>query len=621
MAEYWSETIKEMIENINAQKYILPAMQRSFVWPEDKIYHLFDSLMHDYPIGTFLFWKVDQDTKEKYAFNLFIKDVDEQKGKLQRGEKAITSIPEYVAVLDGQQRITSLYIGVEGKWRTHEKGKKRDKSSSYYDRYLCIDFLSYPTEDDDRYHFEFIKKELIEKIIEEPDDNSKKHYWVKVSKFFDKDFDTSLFVDEFQEKYEKLKLLEGDKRRKHRQMLQRLQDVLIKDKIISYYTSKDKPLPEVIDIFVRVNSGGQKLSASDLMLSIASGTLGHTDIHKKMQDAIDSINDSVREPEFGFKVDKDLILTAGLMMTDAESLSLQKQDNYKPQQMEQIIKTKWEKIIKALSNTVQYIEYLGFIGKKLTSKNLILPISYYFFVNDISDSHKNSSSLQARRDRVFIRQWMLRAMINDVFLEGTGATLIKIRNLIKASHKKYFPLDELMKAQIKRPLNITDDQIEDMLSYEYGDPKLLPLLMDMTAATIDQYHLDHIWAKNNMKNKTVIKKYYPSATDAEIDYYKNNYNKFANLQLLRPTENQEKNDTLYDEWIKKNHSMRGDDYFATHLIPQKISYAYDNFREFTEKRNKILRDKIKTSFPDDFSMIEKKYSLDQSTLKTTKKKK
>ena len=123
MAEYQSMTIYDLIDKINNQELILPAMQRNFVWPEEKIYHLFDSLIRDYPIGTFLFWDVKKEAFEQYAFNQFIKDVQESKDKLYRGPAVIQDHSRYSSVLDGQQRITSIYIGIMGKWKTHEKRK------------------------------------------------------------------------------------------------------------------------------------------------------------------------------------------------------------------------------------------------------------------------------------------------------------------------------------------------------------------------------------------------------------------------------------------------------------------------------------------------------------------
>ena len=179
----------------------------------------------------------------------------------------------------------------------------------------------------------------------------------------------------------------------------------------------------MVDIFVRVNSSGQKLDSSDLMLSVATGEQGDVDIHVRIQDAVEEINNVPVKIENGFKVDKELLLTAGLLFTGAESLSLKNSSNYTSARMNEVFKDHWDAIIDALKCAVDYIEYLGFVGKKL-SRNSILPVAYYFYRNQISMSHKNSSSKRACCDRIFIRQWLLRAMINGIFSDGTGATLL-----------------------------------------------------------------------------------------------------------------------------------------------------------------------------------------------------
>jgi uncharacterized protein with ParB-like and HNH nuclease domain len=54
------DTIKQTLEDIRQNKFVLPAIQREFVWQPEQIARLFDSLMQGYPFGTFLFWKVDR---------------------------------------------------------------------------------------------------------------------------------------------------------------------------------------------------------------------------------------------------------------------------------------------------------------------------------------------------------------------------------------------------------------------------------------------------------------------------------------------------------------------------------------------------------------------------------
>lgn len=71
-------TIKEAIDNIHKNKYLLPAIQREFVWETDKIELLFDSLMRGYPIGSFLFWNVERDNLRNYQFYEFIREYHER---------------------------------------------------------------------------------------------------------------------------------------------------------------------------------------------------------------------------------------------------------------------------------------------------------------------------------------------------------------------------------------------------------------------------------------------------------------------------------------------------------------------------------------------------------------
>src|SRR2546427_173778 len=60
--EYRSVRIKDVIDGIN-KDYFLPAIQRELVWEPAQIEKLFDSILGDYPIGSFLFWKVEERNK------------------------------------------------------------------------------------------------------------------------------------------------------------------------------------------------------------------------------------------------------------------------------------------------------------------------------------------------------------------------------------------------------------------------------------------------------------------------------------------------------------------------------------------------------------------------------
>ena len=607
MAEYTPKTIYELIEEIECGRVVLPAMQRNFVWSEKKICALFESIMRDYPIGTFLFWNIDQDLFNKYVFNCFIKNYDEQLGKMQRGQRATALFSDYTAVLDGQQRITSLYMGVKGKYRTHIKGKAWDKPESYIDRFLCLDIMFIPQAEEE-FRFEFVPESKIGHY--ETDVSGRPEFWVKVSQVF-AETNIANIPDIIDDIPEDSTLFPQAKRKEARRALQTLYTGLRILHNVNYFLAKDKTLPDVVDIFVRVNSGGQKLDSSDLMLSVAAGEQGDVDIHVKIQDAVEEINNAPKNVEEGFKVDKEMLLTAGLLFTEAESLSLKNDENYTSSRMNEIFKDHWDAIIDALKCAVDYVEYLGFVGKKL-SRNSILPIAYYFYRNQISMSHKNSSSKRASCDRVFIRQWLLRAIINGLFVDGTGSTLLAIRRVIDKTTKSHFPLEDLMQAEIKKPLKIEDEQIEEILDIRYGDSRIIPLFNELEhVASRPNDQVDHIWARAILSSKKAIKKLYPSITDDEIERYKSQLNRLANLQLLDIVVNNEKSDTPFDEWMDATYSnpQALDIYRQTHFIPVEETYNFASFMGFIESREALLKQKVREAFPSEFEQLVARYVL------------
>jgi len=101
-------TIKEAIDNINARKYLLPAIQRQFVWTEEQIELLFDSIMRDYPINSFMTWKIfDNTIKSSYKFYEFLREYREW-FQTENTHIETTGFHDFEAVIDGQQRLTAF---------------------------------------------------------------------------------------------------------------------------------------------------------------------------------------------------------------------------------------------------------------------------------------------------------------------------------------------------------------------------------------------------------------------------------------------------------------------------------------------------------------------------------
>lgn len=609
MANYESKTISDLIGEIKGETVLLPSIQRNFVWREEKIASLFDSIMHDYPIGTFLFWDIRGKQVENFVFNTFIDEYNE-KSPIQRGKRkqGVEETASFIGVLDGQQRITSLYLGACGIFKLHKKGAPWKNDSSFIDHYLCIDILNTPADEEESYRFalkEFSDKDalgVLEKVSAD-DGSVYDAFWVKVSRAVDRDFDESEFIDDVESKFFN-GTLHQDKRKEARKTLKKLNANFNIEKNVNFYMAKQSDLSEVVEIFVRVNSGGQYLSASDLILSIASGQDEQTDIQKKMQEAIEIISSATYSDETGFEADKDLILIAGLMFTGANSLSLKKKDNCSPARIKSILDN-WDGIIESISSAAKYIEDLGFDGRHLTSKNLILPVAYYFFKNGLDARHATNGDTRATLDRVFIRQWLLRAMINSIFRDGIGSTLISIRNIIDSNTVKAFPLDKFMNPESKRSLLISQETITDVLHYKYGDGRVLPILIVLTGFdSTKKYQVDHIWANDNLTKMSKLKKYLPTDEALRVEF-KSRSQFLPNLELLDPNPNILKQDMLYDEWVKKAHpNMFGDSYYESNMIPNDESlFEFSCFLKFFDAREKIIETKLKEVFPATFYEI------------------
>ena len=102
-------TVKEAVENVDARKYLLPAIQREVVWDTYQIRRLFDSLMRDYPIGSFLFWHVDKKDAGNYQFYEFMRDYHERDNR-HNVKASVGGQDDITGILDGQHGKSEAYL-------------------------------------------------------------------------------------------------------------------------------------------------------------------------------------------------------------------------------------------------------------------------------------------------------------------------------------------------------------------------------------------------------------------------------------------------------------------------------------------------------------------------------
>ena len=243
-----------MVQNYDL---VLPAFQREYVWKPEQVERLFDSLMKGYPINSMLFWKVDKEIKGTYTFYKMLDHYVER--SKTHNESFDTKLKEtFYAIIDGQQRLTSLNLGLRGTYAYRRKRAWVAIASNYPARRLYLNLTTQLSEEDSgmTYDFEFIEERVTGGNDLYVDGEGKKWFCVgKILEFEDKLTERTFYR-------------EHDLTLEEETVLARLYETVFHDESINFYTV-DSAEPDVaVDVFVRTNSGGTSLNYADILMSI-----------------------------------------------------------------------------------------------------------------------------------------------------------------------------------------------------------------------------------------------------------------------------------------------------------------------------------------------------------------
>lgn len=568
-------TICEVINDIHSKKYLLPSIQREFVWSPEQIKMLFDSLMRNYPINSFLFWKVPKEKASDFKFYEFLRDYH-QKDNRHNPKANISGSDDVMAVLDGQQRLTSLYIALKGTYAYKIRYKKWNNPLAYPKKKLYINLLDSPKVFSYEYEFAF----LTDDEAKHEDEN---HHWFLVGKILDfkelSDVMDYLITSGLAANQDKKKASYANK------TLSKLHSVVHVNRIISYYLEQSDQLDKVLNIFIRVNSGGTKLSYSDLLLSFATAQWETRDAREEINEFVDEINKIGR----GFNINKDMVLKASLILCDISDISF-KVDNFNRTNMLKIEK-EWDNITKAIRDALKLISSFGFSRENITSNNLIIPVAYYLKMIGLPNNFETSTS--RIDDRKKIKLWFVSALLKRVFSFAPDGVLKPVRDIIKSKAANGFPVDDIFVhfKGTNRDLQFTDDDINSLLysKYGHGDTLVILSILYPWADLRHNFHVDHIYPKSSFTAKKLKAK---GVEEDKIADFIADYNYLGNLQLLEEIPNIEKKAMDFDTWLKdKIPSDELADYKNKHYIPN-VGYDLNNFNVFLEEREKLLMGRL-----------------------------
>ena len=569
-------TIKQALDKIISNEYVLPAIQREFVWSQDQICKLFDSLMQGYPFGEFLFWRIEPKRSADYRYYGFVLDYH-QRDNPHCPDLGQLPNRQITAVLDGQQRLTAFNIGLRGSMAVKLPYKRWSNDDAFPPQFLALDLLAPDERDEERsrFAFDFVEEAQLERHED--------RLWFRVSDIVGMNSGPDM------SDWLIAKGLEGKEHSRAYRILDRLYRVVHTEPTVAYYEELNQDIEHVLSIFIRRNSGGTTLSYSDLLLSIATSQWKTLDARKEVHRLVDDLN----QIGPGLGLSKDFVLKAGLMLTDIASVGFQVR-NFTQANME-ILEENWQKIREALVETVQIVTGFGFSEKNIRAASALLPIAYYVHQIGAPTNFDTHSSYES--DRKSIRGWLTRSILKASGIWGSGldTLLTALREVIRDSADQGFPAAEMRRlmAQRGKSLEFSAEEIEDLADMGIGDQRTFGLLM-LLSPFIDlqhhQFHIDHIFPKSRFTRKRLRD---AGIAAEEVDGFMDLADRIANLQLLDGTTNIEKQATLPAEWIESKYpDQETRRHYCEKYLLDHVPGDLTGFLEFYEARQRRLQDRI-----------------------------
>jgi hypothetical protein len=585
-------TIRDAVRRIENGDYLLPAIQREIVWERDQITDLFDSVLQGYPIGTFLYWDLHEENWDEYTMYGFIKnyitstkwiETDAQK---RNSKVKPDGAGDLKLILDGQQRLSSFYIGLKGTYTYKEPYKWYRNRSSWTKSRLYLNLTSDPraqTEEGGdrnmRYQFEFLSAEKYDDALVQHDGD----WWFRAGAILNYP-DTIDLRDYIDDKTAELNI---ENEGAFGQNLRDLRRAVHDQKYITYFEEQKQDIDRVLEIFIRTNDGGTQLSKSDLLLSIAQANWQEYDAREELTSFVDHLNTQLpMTNSYG----KDFLLKSSLVLADLPvryRVSQFKRENVA--QME----AQWPEIRRAIEEAATLVNYFGIGGQTLLSRNAVIPIAYYFKQTGLTAEklrRDESDRVRAKRD---IKRWFITSLLHGTFSGSADSVLNRIRKVLKDESGETFPVGaiETEMADLGKVTGFNEEMIDNVLEYTKGGSRTfltLTLLYDQIDFGSIQYHQDHIFPSSLLDEDSLVDEGLDEdkaeAFDAQAD-------RLANLQLLTGRENEAKQDTPFKKWIKSQDKS----FYDRHLIPtDPETHQIENFDSFLEQRSELIRNELQS---------------------------
>ncbi len=552
-----SITIYEAIQNIKDGKYVMPAFQRQYVWGMEQIEKLWDSILLDYPIATFLFWHVDDSNVswDTYVCN-FLTDVTfdsaRQADSVNYDLRTIDLRYTDTAILDGQQRLTSLYLSLLGDAVIRPKYSRKKTETGIITKLVIELNKNKLTVDVDEY-------------------NSKKFdikYCDKVGKLSPTQFEIrNILSDKFVDDNTRDSAIETaiaavpeNSKDYARNILNQLYRKIFVEKLIRYTEIRDMKQDDALEMFVRFNSGGKALKKSEITMSIleAYWPNAKTEFGKLLVGPY---------AKFG---NEFLIRTSLMIYGDVIKSNI----NAK---IADELKNNWTYFKKSLNDLVDLFNDMHIdMDRFSTCWNILLPIIYSIYYNP---DYKNTV------DGIFT--YLVRAILFIYFRSGTTGKLHQMKSNINDNN---FEITVDMLNQMTE-FKVTEGKIDDIINSEKDSRIVNEALYYLSLEWLDssvKYEVDHLHPYAQFDSRP---------TGVSIGDWKNwhsNRNRMPNLHLLHGIANAKKLDSPLDIYVNSMTEAQRQEFYEEALIPDGVSLSLSRFGDFYEQRKTLLAQRLRS---------------------------
>lgn len=559
---YKPKTLFRLIEDINSSLF-LPHIQRPFVWEEEQMLKLFDSLMRNYPIQTLLLWR----TKDEIKARKFMPQVDWDADLSDYYEPNVSKQGhEKVFVLDGQQRLQTLYAIFAGAISLESGGRAEayfnvTSGDAANDSGLLFALKFSPT--------------------------SQPLPWYRVADLLGRDSQRN--AEELSEEInDKLDALDLSKAAEHRpeEDVQKARQKRVRrnfSQVVSLLreekhfwvqeldgVANQYPYSTVLDIFVRVNSGGTKLGAADLMF--AAMKEGWDEIEEAIEETTELLNSTNLDFDKAFPL-KCLLVVNG-RGAEASPDKFTGSDGTK---LLSDMKDNWERAEQAFQELRDFLksDLKVYADKVVRSYNSFIPLFDFLYFNPKPDE----------RSKALMRGYYYKAQLFGWYSQSTDAVINTLHSVVGKRCADGFPMSEIKANFLSKGNDV------ELKKWHLDQTRLRFILLNLVY--VDQMggspfdvkfkgnepHVDHIYPRHALVTKLAL-------ATAEV-------NTIGNFRFVGATDNIRKRAELPVSYFGRLKAAGTP--IEKHLLldtfaadTDLLKFDVDTYRDFRDRRAKKI---------------------------------